>query len=1073
MITQESIDNIQQTANAQLEVVIGTVVKLSKSGSNYKGLSPFTEERTPSFMVSPSKGIFKCFSSGIGGGVFKFFMEKEKMDFPEAVEHVAAIIGLEVEREDDGLSETERQERKNERKTALSLIKMAAKMYASELKKLDVTEAASIELSKNRELTDEDIIQWQLGYAPTFSKLARTHFLGMGQLDLARDYDLVKDKCDTMHGRIIFPLHDNNGEVIGLSGRLLPDGDTTIKAPKYINPAGTKLYNKDSYLYGLTYAKDAICKDGFVYLVEGYFDVIAMHRINLNNTVSPCGTALTSSQINILKRYCSKAVLILDGDKAGEKASVNNCKLLLTAGFHVMTVVMPEGEDPDSFIRKGENAKELIESGTIDFIEHYAKAIYERADEDLHNQQLAINEIVELLDCVQTDFLKEAYTDSVANSIGVKKGFLKTSKLTKSKVPQAALKLKDDSLPKEANRKDLKRYGFYQKYVANNDFETGIYFRKNTTKQDGSSDFVKVSNCTLNSLYHKIDEDNNIRILEVCEAKRGPRIVEMSSDAFASRALFKKLLVRAGNYKLWADDYQFERIVSKLMDQNEEATELNYLGWQKDEKFFAWSNFAFYGGSLHKFNDAGMVKIEKEVFYTPAASQMRFKARGNNSYQFLKRLSFKEAIIDFSKWANLMNGAYPDNAKTAIGFVFLTLFRDIVFEVNNNCPMIWAYGMPDSGKSTYMNSIFNLFYQNYTFCVTTQATNTAFNERFGQFANCPAGFNEVNEKKLPPERLESFKQAYDGESREKKREGSTNDIHFQEIRSTVALVGQYVITSDGNSLTTRSFLEEFKVMRDANKRPQEQVEAFKELRDHERQGLTSLICEVLNHRDAVEDKFEETFRGKIDQVNEFFEAKKFDPSERIRSNYCTILSLYDILCNHIKLPWKTDEYFNFCVERIERDTENLSQNDQLADFWTTFENLFYSGVIKPNSHFKIKDGYKQSTISVKPADRSPQLDVPVPKTGVMLVRMKLVHQLYFNHNRSDDKLSERNLLDYCKQKNYYLGYVSSEHFSIDQGAGNISATKTSCYAFDLEKLGMVGISENVYNPINTLSSSPN
>lgn len=346
MITQETIARVFETVN--VADIIGQYVDLKKSGANYKGLSPFVQEKTPSFMVSPAKNIYKCFSSGKGGSAVSFLMDYKSMTYPEAITHIANHYNITVEMED---VKEEDKPAAEHRESLAKVLLASQRKFAANLWAQEADHAALQELVVRRQLSKDTIIQWGLGFAPDEWRWLTDMIMPKGLFNLALELGICNHKngnnYDVLRNRITFPIHDHLDRLIGFGGRLLGEG-----SPKYLNSPDTKLYKKDRVLYGLNHAAKAIRQAGFAYITEGYFDVISMHQAGVENTVATCGTALTPGHLALLKRYCSHIVLLYDGDDAGLRATEKAVHAATQANFVVEVVTLPDGKDPDDLARE-------------------------------------------------------------------------------------------------------------------------------------------------------------------------------------------------------------------------------------------------------------------------------------------------------------------------------------------------------------------------------------------------------------------------------------------------------------------------------------------------------------------------------------------------------------------------------------------------------------------------------------------------------------------------------------------------------------------------------------------------
>lgn len=411
MIPQETIGKIFDSAD--IVEVIGDFIHLKKSGSNFKGLSPFANEKTPSFMVSPGKRIFKDFSSGKGGNVVTFLMEHEQLSYPEALKWLANKYNIEIEEAE----ETKQQIEAKHQKEALYLAhQFANEFFKTSLK--DSNEGKSVGLSylKKRGYNISTIDEFELGYSPddynALENEAKKANYSLGPLKIS---GLIKEgekgNYDFFRGRIIFPIHNITGRIIGFGGRTLR---TDKKVAKYFNSPESDIYNKSNVLYGLFQSKNEIIKNDSCLLVEGYTDVISLHHNGIKNAVSSSGTSLTEGQIRLIKRFTNNVVILYDSDPAGINASFRGVDMILKAGLNVKVVLFPEGEDPDSYAHQlsNEDFKSYLNDNQIDFISFKANHLLEKTKNDPINISKTINNIIISISIIP---------DAVSRSVYIKK----------------------------------------------------------------------------------------------------------------------------------------------------------------------------------------------------------------------------------------------------------------------------------------------------------------------------------------------------------------------------------------------------------------------------------------------------------------------------------------------------------------------------------------------------------------------------------------------------------------------------------------------------------------------------
>ncbi|MGW8314913.1 MAG: DNA primase [Bacteroidales bacterium] len=422
MIDQQTINQIFETAD--IVDVISDFVTLKKSGANFKGLSPFTNEKTPSFMVSPSKGIFKDFSSGKGGNVVGFLMEHEKLTYPEALRYLAKRYNIPVEERE--LSAEEIQQ-KNERESLMAVTAFAAAYFSEQLHSVE-GKAVGLSYLRNRGLRDDTIKKFQLGYSPddrrALTRTARKNgykndYLVKSGLSIAGENDLF----DRFSGRVIFPIHALSGNVIGFGGRTLKS-DKAIA--KYLNSPESEIYHKSRVLYGLFQAKKEIVTQERCYLVEGYTDVISMHQAGIQNVVASSGTALTTDQVRLIKRFTPDITIIYDGDEAGIRASFRGIDMILEEGMNVKVVMLPEGEDPDSFARTHNSSgfMEFIQENEKDFISFKTEILVADAQHDPVKRARMITDIVRSIAVIPDGILRSVYLKESGLLLGLEEQVL-------------------------------------------------------------------------------------------------------------------------------------------------------------------------------------------------------------------------------------------------------------------------------------------------------------------------------------------------------------------------------------------------------------------------------------------------------------------------------------------------------------------------------------------------------------------------------------------------------------------------------------------------------------------------
>ena len=445
MITRETIDKVFDAA--RVEEVIGDFVQLKRAGSNYKGLSPFSEERTPSFMVSPVKQIWKDFSTGKGGSAVTFLMEHEHFTYPEAIRYLAKKYNIEIEETE--VSQDEKIEA-NERESMYLVSEFAKHYFQETLLKSEEGKAIGLTYFKERGFTTETIAKFGLGYSPETWDAFTKEALSKGyQLDYLEKVGLTIVReggkhFDRFKGRVMFPIQSLSGRNLGFGGRILTNDK---KAAKYLNSPESDIYHKSKVLYGIFHAKQAIAKQNNCYLVEGYTDVIQMYQAGIENVVASSGTALTPDQIRLINRLTKNITVLFDGDAAGLRASIRGIDLILEEGMNVKVCTFPDGDDPDSFARKNsyEDLVHYLENNAKDFIQFKASLLMDEAKNDPIKKADLIRDMVVSISKIPDRIKREVYIQECSRIMDISEQVLLNTlaQLIQKDISEANKKLKN------------------------------------------------------------------------------------------------------------------------------------------------------------------------------------------------------------------------------------------------------------------------------------------------------------------------------------------------------------------------------------------------------------------------------------------------------------------------------------------------------------------------------------------------------------------------------------------------------------------------------------------------------
>ncbi|MBR1549729.1 MAG: DNA primase [Bacteroidales bacterium] len=448
MIDQETIQRIMDAS--RIEEVIGDFVSLKKRGANHIGCCPFHNEKTPSFYVSPSKGIFKCFGCGEAGDVVAFLKKHEHFNYPEALRYLAQKYNIEIHEEEQT---EEQKERQNERDALFHVSEFAQKYFADLLYNDEMGRAVGLSYFHSRGLSDEVIKNFGLGYCLDEWSNFTDHARRSGYSDAVLEktgLTIFKEDThksyDRFRGRVMFPIYSISGRVLGFSGRVL---SSEKQAAKYVNSPDSDIYNKSRTLYGLYQARSAIAKANKCYLVEGNIDVISMHQSGVENTVASCGTSLTTEQIRLIKRYTPNVTVLYDGDSAGIKAALRAVNLLFAEGMHVRVVLFPDGEDPDSYAQKygSTQLQDYLATHEDNFVMFKTRVLLDDVKDDPIRKAELVKETVNTIALVPDLLERTEYISQCAHLLNVPEEAL-TNELAKA-INQNRLKSYEQQQPQE------------------------------------------------------------------------------------------------------------------------------------------------------------------------------------------------------------------------------------------------------------------------------------------------------------------------------------------------------------------------------------------------------------------------------------------------------------------------------------------------------------------------------------------------------------------------------------------------------------------------------------------------
>ncbi len=1080
MLTEKSI---QQVRDLPITQVISHYLKMDRNGL---ACCPFHNEKSASFKVTEAKGIYKCFGCGEAGDHISFVMKHDKLGFIEATTRIAEITGTPLEYEE--VPDKEKYQAQKALKDQMQeVLQFTVDRYRNNLWEILPSppggEGAGGEVTTyltSRGITSDIIAEWQLGWATAEWKHISSDIINKNWFTPAEHLGIIKrinspsgdgGTYDGYRSRITIPITNKHGQYIGLAGRFfeIDAADKDKKYPKYINPPQNELYDKSHVLYGLSKATKEIQEKSCAYLVEGYFDVISMHTHGHANTVATCGTALTTQQAALLHRYTTHAIIMRDGDAAGTKAAIKDLHILLRAGFKTDIIILPEGEDPDTYIQKD---KTLSEVKQIDAIFWYITSLLVDADDDHFKTGKIIEQVLQLLTLIPNAIIRSNYFDAICKKYKWKKPDLQ--KQLNELVDQKE-EIQDDgegrainNLPKWMDKEHFEMHGYA---AVNNKNRTGYY----THTGDKS---VEITNFIITPIFHVYAGKDSRHLIQIDNGKR-KAVLDIESKALVAIDLLQTYVVAEGNFIIHGSKPNMLRIASNLLESFPKCTEIKFLGWQQ-AGFFAFVDKVFVPGhGLVNLDDWGVYahptpdnSQPTTNFLVPAASAAyaELQQTGDDPYENDRVLTYNPSTITFAQWATMMQRVFKEKGPVAIAFCILTIFRDIVFDIDNNCPHLYGFGERSSGKSKWAESIAALFYKKRAAFNLNSGTDYAFFAYMQRFINCPASLNEFDEKIIKPEWFQSIKGAFDGESRQRGVMGSKNRTEIMKIRSTLILVGQYLCTMDDNSIVSRSIIEGFNEKEHTNDDKQ-QYDALKRV---EEKGLSHLITDVLQLRPMVKEQYRDKFNATLQhwRLNTSLgEAGNI----RIMQNWCHLFTGWQLISQHIQLPVSNADFEKYCLEKALHWSRFIRSSDTLSEFWNTIAFLVDQGIIIDGWDYKIETIIE---LRIRKNRKEEFVQTFSEPTKVVYIRMNNVHKHYqqaYRMRTGKEGMTMENLEHYFSSRKYFVGsnkqsrfkrfVVKTENTTVPGFAGSSAVQRpevhrreetilTSSYVFLYNELGM-------------------
>lgn len=923
----ETIEKV--TSSSNILEVIKDYVDLKKSGSEWKGLSPFTNENSPSFHYSPSKGIWKDFSSGKGGNnAISFIMEIENISFPEAVKILADKNSIDIEFDDNISTKKYHIERENINRL-WPIMDIAISKYEENFQKLPSDHPAKIEIYYKRKYTPEIVQDYRIGYA-SFDNSIYNLCSEKGLLNEAYELGLVDKKTlkDKWINRVIFPLISKDRDVsmpIGIAGRRVGESN---KYPKWINSSSSEIYKKDEFWYGLDNARRDIISKNEVWIVEGYNDVIAWQSNGILNTVAACGTAISNNQIKKLKSICDKVIFCFDPDVAGKKAMHKYIPEFIKNNLRVQIVELYPNVDPDEFIRywsTNNSAPDISDlNSNPDFrIDGFRFLMEERFkdkdDVDIAKEAKQLALVIKTIDDVA---MQGIYTDWLSKESKIKPAQIK-SYLKSTELKEKLISANNDDfyrLPKGVREplSELKpNIEKYQLFLSNNQ----IWI---LSKDGPPYSFKSVSNFSIEIIQHMQDEKFPMKLVRLKNIHGLERVFDMQSSEMNSLTSFENAVTAHGNFRWKGSKLDHELLKTYLFDNMGTGPKIDVLGWQP-EGIWVWNNkVSDPDGDPISIDKNGVFKKDGVTYYVPSANNIY---RSNlYKYEAQKKVKSIEASVSFQNYTTQLLKVHRQHGMTAILFSIASIFQDIVVSELNMFPMLFLFGPASSGKDQ-MADVCQSFFGNPQTAINLEGGVSTIKAQVREFAQFSNTISQLSEYKNGDAKLDGvLKGLWDRRGYKRGNLDSHVGTESIPILSAVLMTGNYA--PDQEALVTR-FIWEFM---DKTIFSADEISEYERLNDMTKNGISSFTDQLLKHRKSVKDDFKLTFR----EFQTTLKQRRPDAVSRMLSNLSVLGSFYQLFKDIMSFPFTFEEMITHFEKTIDKQMSKLSSASIMNRWWDCF-----------------------------------------------------------------------------------------------------------------------------------------
>lgn len=1026
--------------HADLVEVISRVagVKFARSGSSMKGLSPFANENTPSFYVSPARGergIYKCFSTGIGGSnAAGFIMDYRNCTYPEAIIELADITGDPVIYESGDRSsiiKAAKDQRDNKEKL-IHAIKKAHDFYNSTNVPVP-TELGTIDVA-GKSYSPALWSKWGLALTAASNQLTTASNTWSERQQLIDAGILAESKqgsgyYDFFHSRVLFPLYDQMGRMIGFNGR------TTIadKAKvKYLNSKDSICYNKSSHLYGYFQNMRNIMSKELAYLVEGPTDVITMDAHGLNNVVCASGTAFTRHHATLLAQATPMVILCLDGDRAGQDATIKAVRTIMEQQLEVKVKLIPDGEDPASYLAKY-GADAFIKIPVIDGIEYVIRTYMKDDKMSHHDKAAAFIHVCDLISLIRDEMLRTSYMQTYAKQLDATVTFIKShvKDIINDRIEGKTKLSKDQEAQKV-------QYGLY--------IDDNRYYDYNS---------VEISNFIIKPLFLVSYPGSATRIFEIVNKYGHSKIINLNSDDFITMMGFRRATEMLGNFVFKGNDSQYIKIREWIYNDMAEVKPIEVLGYQPSTGVYAWANGITLPGTSQvvEADEYGIVPYEDQNtgaqirYFLPGESKVNIKDDEDTdreletNFRWITPPSGSKAPRDLKGWADGFSKVFGGNAAIALCWIFASVHRDILHKRYDMYPHLNLFGPAGSGKTFMAKIITAIFGKPMRAVHLVSSSHVAFYRKIAQSRNSIVWYEEYSEK-VAPEKQEALKNFADGFGRITGQMTNNNKTKASPVLNACIISGQ-ILPSHDPALLERCitlFFDKYY----GDKKSQNYAEAFKSWSN---EGIFAYVAaEIFSYRAHIESNFAERMEDVRDTIRQLF-SKSNAPGDRVLNNFAMVATVYILISEKVKLPFTTAQIIDTIAERITEQGKAVEGADELSGFWMVIEYLITKGKEVPGQgltadHYAV-EMHRQLLVKVN-ENKTEQITFD-QDTKCMFIRLNHAHSLYTREGKSmvSRVVEKGTLLHYMRQHRSYIGEMKAKR---------INDKVQRCLVFNLDHL---------------------